>query len=175
MPKSYKVVLFFIVVSICELSLQAQTRTTYKDVIFNGKQARLNVATGEFIFIGSDGKDSIVNARRTKEDFSLKRLNYHTVEPGENMLIIAKQYGLTLKEIKDANNLSTTLVSVGQKLRVRNFDEEDLSNSEDIWLVSKGHTLYYISRKTSVSIETIKRLNGLKSNNLTIGQKLYLR
>lgn len=174
MQKNYKN-LFFLVVLACVFNLEAQSRTIYKDVLLNGKQARLNVATGEFIFTGSDGKDSIVNARRKNEDFSLERLNYHTVQKGENLLNIAKQYGLTLKKIKDANNLKTTLVSVGQKLRVRNFEDEKINKSEDIWVVAKGHTLYYISKKTGVNVMDIKRLNGLKSNNLSIGQKLYLK
>ena len=152
-----------------------QALKIYKDVLLNGKEAKLNLATGEFIFKDSNGNDSIVNARKNTEDNSIARLNYHTVVAGENLDIISKQYGLTINIIKDANNLKTTLVSVGQKLRVRNFNEVDKIDTSDVWVVVKGNSLYGISRKTGVSIETIKRLNGLKNNNLSIGQKLYLK
>ena len=175
MPKNYSFIFLFIVLCTSVVNLQAQTKIAYKDVLLNGKPARLNLSTGEFIFIGSDGNDSIVKAKRPDEDYSIERLNYHIVKPGENLLEISGQYGLTLSEIKAANNLKTTLVSVGQKLRVRNIEDEDVNNSESIWIVSKGHTLYYISKKTGISVETIKRLNGLKGNNLAIGQKLYLK
>ncbi|WP_298553408.1 LysM peptidoglycan-binding domain-containing protein [uncultured Algibacter sp.] len=175
MQKNYKILVLIMVVLTCKYNLQAQTKIIYKDVLLNGKPAKLNVATGEFTLIDSSGNDSIVNARKSNEDNSIKRLNYHTVKPGDNLAIISQQYGLTINKIKEVNNLKTTLVSVGQKLRVRNFDEEEQSNLDDIWVVSKGNTLYSISRKTGVSIETIKLLNGLKSNHLSIGQKLYLK
>lgn len=177
MQKNYKILFLFVVALICQYNSEAQTtRPSYKDVLLNGKSARLNLATGEFIFTGSDGKDSIVNARsNNKEDSSIDRLNYHIVVAGENLAIISEQYGLTINKIKTANNLKTTLVNVGQKLRVRNFDAVEEKKTDAIWIVSKGHSLYHISRKTGVSVETLKRLNGLKNNNLSIGQKLYLK
>lgn len=42
------------------------------------------------------------------------------------------------------------------------------------YTVVKGDTLYSISKKTAISIETLKTLNGLSSNTLTIGQVLKL-
>lgn len=38
--------------------------------------------------------------------------------------------------------------------------------------VQKGHTLYNISKKYNTSVEEIKKINGLKSNNISIGQTL---
>jgi len=175
MEKNFKFVLWVLVTFVC-MNTSAQTNGYYKDVLLNGKPARLNLSTGEFIFTDSNGKDSIVNARSKKDaDTSIERLNYHIVASGENLLDISKQYGLSLAKIKDENNLKTTLVRVGQKLRVRNFDKPDVNFDSDIWEVKKGHTLYYISLKTKVSVETIKRLNGLKGNTIKIGQKLYLK
>lgn len=175
MQKKYKNLVLIVTILVCGFNLQAQARIAYKDVLLNGKPARLNLKTGEFIFTDSKGTDSIVKAKRPDEDNSLDRLNYHIVKSGEKLLDISEQYGLSLKEIKDANNLKTTLVSVGQKLRVRNFEELREEKTKDIWIVSKGQTLYLISRKTGVSIKTIKQLNGLKNNTLAIGQKLYLK
>ncbi len=175
MQKKYKIFGVVLTVLISCISIQAQTVTAYKDVLLNGKAARLNLKTGEFIFTDSKGNDSIVKAKRPDEDNSLDRLNYHVVESGEKLLDISEQYGLTLKEIKDANSLKTTLVSVGQKLRVRNFEQLEQKKEDNVWVVSKGQTLYSISKKTGVSIKTIKRLNGLKNNTLAIGQKLYLK
>lgn len=175
MRRNYKTICLIIAVLACSYNLTAQSKTSFKDVLLNGKEAKLNLATGEFIFKDANGNDSIVNARKRTEDNSIDRLNYHTVVAGENLAIISKQYGLTINKIKEANNLKTTLVSVGQKLRVRNFNEVAKTDSAKVWVVEKGNSLYGISRKTGVSIETIKRLNGLKNNNLSIGQKLYLK
>jgi len=176
MQKNFKLILFIVVAFVFKTT-DAQQKSSFKDVLLNGKPARLNLATGEFIFQGSDGKDSIVNVKKNniKEDLSIDRLNYHVVQEGESLEIIAKQYGLTIRKIKTANNLKTSLVNIGQKLRVRNFYAVEEAKPDAIWIVSKGHSLYHISRKTGVSVKTLKRLNGLKNNNLSIGQKLYLK
>lgn len=42
-------------------------------------------------------------------------------------------------------------------------------------VIAKGETLYGLSRKYGVSVEEIKKLNGLKDNNLAIGQVINLR
>lgn len=156
-------------------NVNAQKHITYKDVLYNGEPARLNLATGEFILIGSNGKDSIINTKMADEDTSIERLNFHIVESGEDLESVSKQYGLNVNELKSANYLKSNMLRVGQKLRVRNFDKIEETHSDSIWIVQKGHSLYHISRITGVSITTLKRLNGLKNNNLAIGQKLFLK
>ena len=52
--------------------------------------------------------------------------------------------------------------------------EEIKSETVDSHIVKKGDTLYSISRKYKVSVVDLKEINGLDSNDITIGQKLYL-
>ncbi len=42
-------------------------------------------------------------------------------------------------------------------------------------LVSKGDTLYSIAKNNNLTVERLKWINGLKSNELSIGQKLYVK
>ncbi len=42
-------------------------------------------------------------------------------------------------------------------------------------IVAKGDTLYSIAKSNNISIEKLKWANGLKSNELSIGQKLYVK
>jgi LysM repeat protein len=42
----------------------------------------------------------------------------YTVKSGDTLNAIAKKHGLTVKELQSANNLSTTRITVGQKLRI---------------------------------------------------------
>ena len=161
MQKRYKTLFFLVILFGCKVQLQAQNKPVYKNVLLNGKPAKLNPATGEFILTASNGKDSIVNTRnRNNEQIPNNELDYHTVLQGENLLIISKQYGLTLNKIKEENNLETTLVKVGQKLRIRNFSDFKKSKSKDFWVVSKGQTLYYISTQTGISVQALKRLRS---------------
>ena len=47
-------------------------------------------------------------------------------------------------------------------------------NNTNYYTVKKGDTLYSISKKYSVTIEELKKLNKLKSNEIKIGQKLKI-
>ena len=42
----------------------------------------------------------------------------HTVKPGDNLTTIARRHGVTIKDIQTVNNLRTTQIRVGQKLRL---------------------------------------------------------
>lgn len=46
-------------------------------------------------------------------------------------------------------------------------------NTSESYIVKKGDTLYSISKRFNIPIEKIKRINNLKSNDLSIGQILY--
>ncbi len=43
----------------------------------------------------------------------------HTVQPGQNLILIAKAYGVLVVEIKDLNNLTSDNIYVGDKLVIR--------------------------------------------------------
>ena len=44
----------------------------------------------------------------------------HTVAKGETLYRISKQYGVSVQDLKDWNNLSGNIISIGQKLIVSN-------------------------------------------------------
>ena len=47
--------------------------------------------------------------------------------------------------------------------------------SDDIYIVKKGDTLYAIARKYNLTVDELKELNNLTSNNLNIGQRLKVK
>ena len=47
-------------------------------------------------------------------------------------------------------------------------------NSNKFVVVNKGDTLYSIARNNSVTVDQLKKVNNLISNEIDIGQKLYL-
>jgi len=48
-------------------------------------------------------------------------------------------------------------------------------SSKKIHKVTKGETLYYISKRYEVSVDDLKKWNGLKSNHLKTGQELLIK
>lgn len=98
--------------------------------------------------------------------------NYYVVKKGDSLWSIANKYGITVNKLKELNNLSSNMVTVGQKLLIK-----DTSSSEDVgvyYTVKAGDTLYGIANKYGLSVDELKKINNLKSNNLTINQKLLV-
>ncbi|MFD0964799.1 glucosaminidase domain-containing protein [Pseudofulvibacter geojedonensis] len=54
---------------------------------------------------------------------------------------------------------------------------EDLTSAvdESIYIVKKGDTLYSISRSNNTTVEVLKRVNGLNSTELSVGQEIKLK
>ena len=93
--------------------------------------------------------------------------NYYVVKSGDTLWSIARKYNLSVSELKALNNLSSNVLSVGQRLIVGKESSND-------YVVSAGDTLWAIARKFNVSVDDIKALNNLSSNNLSIGMTLKI-
>lgn len=48
-------------------------------------------------------------------------------------------------------------------------------SENDFIVVKKGDTLYSIAKSNNITVDKLKWLNGLKSNEISVGQKLYLK
>ena len=93
----------------------------------------------------------------------------YTVVKGDTLYGIANKFGVNVNNLKDINNLSSNTLSIGQVLKIPVSTEDKLT-----YTVKKGDTLYSIARTYNTDVNTIKRLNNLKSNTLSIGQTLIL-
>lgn len=96
--------------------------------------------------------------------------NTYTVKKGDTLYSIAKDLNTTVDELKKLNNLSTNLLTVGQVL---NIPSTVMSIEEgSVYKVKSGDTLYKIALEYNTTVDELKKLNGLTSNVLTIGQLL---
>ena len=97
--------------------------------------------------------------------------NYYTVKSGDSLWSISKKFGITVDELKNANNLSSNLLSVGQNLIIPVKEAQDTS---DEYVVKKGDTLYSIARKYNTSVDNLKSINNITTDSLAIGQIIKL-
>lgn len=93
----------------------------------------------------------------------------YTVKKGDSLYSIARQFGITVNELKSSNNLTGDTLTVGQKLTIPQSDV-----SGDLYQVQKGDTLYSISRKLGVTVADLRRANSLNADTLTPGQLLVI-
>ena len=96
----------------------------------------------------------------------------YTVARGDSLWSIAKRFNVGVNEIKNANNLKSNLISVGQQLVIPGAAPSDQTNVT--YVVQKGDTLYSIALKYGTTPNVIIRKNNLKNNTLTVGQTLTI-
>ena len=102
----------------------------------------------------------------------------YTVKKGDSLWAISKVYSTSVEEIKRINNLTNNNLYIGQVIRIPEMytKEEDMVVPSYInYKVVRGDTLYGISKKYGVSIDTIVSDNALKNNILSVGQNLKIR
>lgn len=99
----------------------------------------------------------------------------YTVKKGDSLYQIAKKYNTTTSAIINLNNLPNANLSIGQKLKIpASSNKPPSSPTSRTYIVKSGDNLYAIARKFNTTVDAIKSKNNLKSNNLSIGQKLII-
>lgn len=96
--------------------------------------------------------------------------NYYTVQSGDSLWSIAKKLGVTVDELKQANNLTSNTLRIGQVLKIPSKQIIE----ENVYIVKSGDSLYKIAQAYNTTVDELKRLNNLTSNTLSIGQVLKL-
>lgn len=95
----------------------------------------------------------------------------YTVERGDSLYSISQKFNTTVNALKEANNLTSNILSVGQILRIPSVEE---SSPGVTYTVKRGDSLYSIAREFNTTVDTLKELNKLTSNLLNVGQVLQI-
>ena len=100
----------------------------------------------------------------------------YTVKRGDTLSTIAERYGVTMRSIRQRNNLKSSTVFIGQKLKITSTASniQVVAQKPTVHVVKRGEFLSSISKKYNISINALKQLNGLTSNKIYVGQKLKL-
>lgn len=99
--------------------------------------------------------------------------NYYTVKAGDSLWKIANQFGITVDELKAANNLQSNILNIGQTLKIPK-EEEIIPGDYKVYTVQKGDSLWKIANQFGVSVDDIINLNNLSSTILQIGDQLLI-
>ncbi|EAS41042.1 LysM peptidoglycan-binding domain-containing protein [Photobacterium profundum] len=110
----------------------------------------------------------------------------HKVTSGQSLSVIAKRYGVSISSIKSVNNLKSNNLHIGQVLIIPGSSASNTVRTSSISAssspatvkkvvihkVQRGDYLGKIASKYSVTMDSIRQLNNLKSDNVMVGQKL---
>lgn len=123
----------------------------------------------------------------------------HIVARGETLESIAEKYGVSAEDIRRWNNLKSGTLKARQRLRVHSPDDAALANaaadstnianlkvrvakkrpgavgaSRGTHVVRSGETLSTIAKRHGVSIQALRRANGMTGSVIRAGQRLRL-
>ena len=127
---------------------------------------RLNNLTNNNLYIGQ-----ILKLNNEENEDNLKEKNIYTVQTGDSLWLIANKNGVSVDDIKNANNLTSNTLQIGQILIIPG---KKTSTKEITYVVKKGDSLWLIANKFDTTVEKIKSVNNLTNNTLQIGQILTI-
>ena len=101
---------------------------------------------------------------------SVETTTLYIVKEGDTLYSISRKFNVSVDDIIRINNLNSNLIALGREL----FIPVPGDGGYLLYEVVSGDTLYSISRKYDVDIQTIREINKLNGNNLSIGSLLKI-
>ncbi len=96
----------------------------------------------------------------------------YVVRSGDTLWLLAQRYNTTVDAIKNLNGLTSNNLYIGQVLKIPTAGASGGSYFE--YVVRSGDTLWLLAQRYNTTVDAIKNLNGLSSNDLSIGQILKI-
>lgn len=133
------------------------------------KLKSLNNLTSNNLTIGDSliVKDSSENSDNSS---SVDNNKYYIVKKGDSLYSIARRNNMTVDELKSLNNLTSNILSIGQKLIISSGSNVP----NNVYVVKKGDTLWSIANNFNVSVNDLKNANNKSNNSLSIGEQLII-
>ena len=122
-----------------------------------------NLTIGDSLIV----KDSSGNSDSSS---SVDNNKYYIVKKGDSLYSIARRNNMTVDELKSLNNLTSNILSIGQKLIINSGSKV----SNNVYVVKKGDTLWSIANNFNVSVNDLKNANNKSNNSLSIGEQLII-
>jgi len=145
----------------------------------------LNPDMGEYPKEGETLKIPVNSDQQSAKEIEWEGVTIkHIIQPGETLYGIARQYDVTIGEIKNANPGLTEQLKDGMEISIPNqIDEEELAEIKkveeqkarfDKHSVVAGETLYRLATDYGISIDTLKKYNSGLTSSLSIGQVILI-
>lgn len=96
----------------------------------------------------------------------------YIVQPGDTLWKLSVRFGVSIDAIRSANSLSGDYLHVGQALIIPG--SESGTGTKVAYTVQYGDSLYLIAKRFNTTVDQIKQVNGLTSNNIIVGQVLTI-
>lgn len=158
----------------------------------NLKSDRLNI--GDKLRLQA-GNSSSTNTSQPNVAPAASSAGTYTVQAGDCLSLIAQRHGTTVANLMQINELTSSFLQVGQKLKVNSNASssaptaevaapaaptaataaaQETSSNQDFYVVKAGDCIGAIAQKYSMKSSQLMNINGLKSDIIYPGQKLLV-
>ncbi len=146
----------------------ARKFNTTVDTLKSVNNLTSNILTiGQILKIPASGESDEGSSSGSSQDYF-----QYTVKSGDTLYSIARKYEISVNQLKEFNNLVSNSLSIGQTLKIPSSGSSVGPGVQ--YIVVSGDSLYGIAKKYNTTVDEIKKLNNLSSNNLSIGQILKI-
>jgi LysM repeat protein len=110
------------------------------------------------------------------------------VKSGDTLWELSNAYNVSVNSIMDTNGLKSDFLRIGQVLEIPVLSKQTTSNSTSTpvstkktvqtgttYKVKSGDSLWVIARANNTTVNDLKKLNGLTSDLIRVGQNLTVR
>lgn len=111
----------------------------------------------------------------------------YTVQAGDNLTVIARRHGITVAELRAANNMSNDNIRVGQQLVIPSEQGATVApvaaqpaaapapvTASRTVTVRAGDTLSRIAQREGTTVAALRSANRLTSDTIRVGQELVI-
>lgn len=147
--------------SIAEIKDYNDLKTT---TLFVGQQLKLSKQQKPVLVV--------VERKQSQQKNKVIKAQTHKVKRGESLSAIAQKYASTTAQLKQYNNLKSTSLLIGQKIKIPGNQQQITQRSELIYRVKSGDSLSVIASQYDMSTKALKDYNQLRSSSLRVGQKI---
>jgi LysM repeat protein len=92
----------------------------------------------------------------------------------DDLVLDEKGYKRAIKDEPYEYKDDDRSIAKNENVDDRSIVDNDITDDDVFITVVKGDTLYSIARSNNLSVDDLKRINGLDSNELSIGMKLLV-
>ena len=127
---------------------------------------------GQELVVGNRGSSTASSATARQPTAPSPGADRYTVRRGDTLGGIAERYGVTAANLRAWNGIRGSRIHPGQELVVRNGSPAGQSQS---YRIRSGDTLETIAKRFDVTVQDLKRWNGLRSSRIHAGRTLAIR
>ena len=106
----------------------------------------------------------------------------YTVKSGDSVWKISHEHGMSMDELKSLNGLKDNLIIPGQVLKIKGTSSDtkqkiktsskETAEASATYVVKSGDSLWAVANKQGLTVAELKRINGLSSDTIYVGQRL---